>query len=530
MYLHIYGFRELPFEEDADSRFACLFAQGREALAHLEHTTLVGQAALMVLTGDAGVGKTQLARLLAERLVEQSVRVGRVEASGQLRDASDWLLSIYMALGVPLPLSSEPTDEERLIQGLAAAAKKAEAQGQRCLLIVDDAEHLGDVAYAALDRLLEAAAPALHLLLVGRPVLREALQNGPALALGQRAVTRLPLSPLSVDDSERYLRHRMHVAGMTRMPFSRLGLQALRDYGEGYPGRLNAIAHRALERGAAVDEASVGERTVARAARDVLPNYAGYWLRRYRFPLYGAAGVLLLLLLIGGWNYFRSGRSPALPTNLASVAPELALEKMRAAMPEASVAKLRVWGELLARWQVGSKDASVADAMNCDAVIFPGFNCISGHGTLDQLRRFDRPIVLELEDGANHQQVLLVGAGDKNVRLYVGGSYVELSRDAFAEVWKGRFYGVFRVEPGLPSQLHRGDQGVGIVWIRQRLPSTGSSREQAGANVFDRTVEDRVKNLQAYFGIADDGVVGPETMFALSAREGDGPHLARNVP
>jgi general secretion pathway protein A len=530
MYLHIYGLRELPFEEEADSRFACLFAQGREALAHLEHTVLVGQAAVMVLTGEAGVGKTQLAQLLAERLAEQSVRVGRVEAGEQTRDVADWLLSIYHALGVPLPLSGDPTSEERLVEGLATALGKSGANGHPGLLIVDDAEQLGDTAYMALDRLIEAATPGLHVLLIGRPGLREVLQDGPAFALGQRAITRLPLSPLSADDSERYLRHRLHAAGMTRMPFSRLGLHALRDYGEGYPGRLNAIAHRALERGGAADEASVGERTVARAARDVLPNYAGYWLRRYRYPLYAAAGVLLVLLLMGGWNYFRSGRSAALPTNLATVAPEKALEKLRAALPDPAAGRVRVWGELLARWQVGSKEASVADAMNCDAVIYPGLNCISGHGSLDQLRRFDRPMVLELEDVSHRQQVLLVGAGDKHVRLYVGGTYVELSRDAFDEVWKGRFYGVFRIDPALPSRLRRGDQGAGIAWVRQRLPSTGSSRELSAAVVFDQTVEERVKDLQAFFGIAADGVVGPETMFALSSRETDGPHLARNVP
>jgi general secretion pathway protein A len=202
------------------------------------------------------------------------------------------------------------------------------------------------------------------------------------------------------------------------------------------------------------------------------------------------------------------------------------------ALPAPDVGKVRVWGELLARWQVGSKETSIANAINCDAVIFPGFACVSGRGSLDQLRRFDRPIVLELDDAHGKQQVLLVGAGDEAIRLYLGGKYVELTRDAFEHVWNGRFYAVFRVDPAMPGKLARGDAGDGMHWLLSRLPGEpGQAAATATAPTsFDRSVETRVRNLQQRFGIAADGVVGPETMFALSSLEAEGPHLARGVP
>jgi general secretion pathway protein A len=47
--------------------------------------------------------------------------------------------------------------------------------------------------------------------------------------------------------------------------------------------------------------------------------------------------------------------------------------------------------------------------------------------------------------------------------------------------------------------------------------------------VFDGAMETRVRKLQQGFGIPADGIVGPETLFALSSLDDAGPHLARNV-
>jgi general secretion pathway protein A len=530
MYLDTYGLREAPFEGASDPRFVCVFPQPREVMAHLEHTVLTGMPGILVLTGPARVGKTLFVSQLAERLRKEGVRVGLVDAHGHLRSEAEWLHAISQALG--LAPSSFTGDNESQLLALSAALIDARARGERPILVVDNAERLGDEALGLLHRLTAqqlATRSPVHVLLVGTPALRELLLHGAALPLSERVVTRFPLVALTIEESEQYIRHRLQVAGMSRMPFSRLGLRALYDYGEGMPGRLNIIARRALERGAASGEASVGERTVERAVREVLPNYFGYWVRRYRNWLIAAAVVLVLA--IGALVYLGSGRSPSLPTDLVSVTPAKALEKLRAKLPEPELGKVRVWSELLGRWQVGSSDISVTGAMACNAEIFSGFDCISGHGTLDQLRRFDRPMVLEMEDEGVTHQVLLIGASDTNVRLYVGGSYVELTREAFGELWKGRFFAVFRVDPKMIAPLRRGDQGEGVTWVQTHLAKAADMpRQEVQVGTFDRATEDKVKALQESFGIAADGIVGPETLFALSSLDQDGPHLARNVP
>jgi general secretion pathway protein A len=533
MYLQTFGLREPPFGDAPDPRFACLFTREREILAHVEYEVGAGPSSVTLLTGERGIGKSLLCMLIEADAPNHGVRAVRQGAGDYALDTVAWLRALYAGFGLPLPLSAEANTQDHLVDGLAAGlGRLAHHVSHRFLWILDDAEELSEEDLAIAMRLLvacEKAAAPFHVVLAGDASLRESLAGPDAPAIAARIGSRLSLAPLNAEESERYVRHRLHVAGTTQMPFSRLGLRSLRDDGKGNPRRLNTLAHRALERAAERGEKSIGERALGFVVREALPQHARYWLRRYRRPIL-AIGAMVAILVVGGVStWVLTGHSPSRPRNLVTVSPEQALAKFRDSLPAPEVGKLRVWGELLARWQVTSKETSVANAINCDATIFPGFACVSGRGTLDQLRRFDRPLILELDDANARQQVLLVGAGTEAVRLYLGGKYVELTRDAFQQVWNGRFYAVFRVDPAMPPKLSRGDSGEGLGWILARLPPDPGGTATRPTS-FDSSVQARVLAVQQRFGIAADGVVGPETMFALSSLETEGPHLARGVP
>lgn len=532
MYLQTFGLREAPFGDAPDTRFACLFARERDILGHVEYEFTSTASSVTLITGEAGIGKSLLCQLIEADAPNHGLRVVRHGAGDYALETIAWLRSMHAGFGLPLPLSADANTVDHLVDGLAAGLGRiASHGGERFLLILDDADALTDADLAIVQRLFVTCGSAdasFHVVLSGLPALHDRMAATSAQKLASHIRSRLPLAPLSPEESERYVRHRLHVAGTTQMPFSRLGLRSLRDDGKGNPRRLNALAHRALERAAERGERSIGERALGFVAREVLPQHARYWLRRYRKQIIVGGVALAVLFVVGMATWFLSGRSPSRPKNLVAVTLDQALVTFHDALPAPETGKVRVWSELLARWQVTSKETSVANAINCDALIFPGFACVSGRGSLDQLRRFDRPIVLELNDANGKQQVLMVGAGDEAVRLYLGGKYVELTRDAFEHVWNGRFYAVFRVDPAMPTKLARGDTGEGLHWLLSHLqpdPAAGPVPTS-----FDRSVETRVLTLQQRFGIAADGVVGPETMFALSSMEADGPHLARGVP
>ena len=83
---------------------------------------------------------------------------------------------------------------------------------------------------------------------------------------------------------------------------------------------------------------------------------------------------------------------------------------------------------------------------------------------------------------------------------------------------------------GKDFRERRGDVGTAVAWLDARLRSVdGDSGGAYRPAVFDAAMETRVRKLQRSFGIPDDGIVGPETFFALSSLRDAGPHLAHNI-
>jgi general secretion pathway protein A len=82
----------------------------------------------------------------------------------------------------------------------------------------------------------------------------------------------------------------------------------------------------------------------------------------------------------------------------------------------------------------------------------------------------------------------------------------------------------------VPASLKRGDAGPGVAWVKGRVASLDDgAAAESGPAFFDAELEERVRKLQIAYGVKADGIVGPETLFALSALDDGGPRLARTV-
>jgi general secretion pathway protein A len=283
--------------------------------------------------------------------------------------------------------------------------------------------------------------------------------------------------------------------------------------------------------GFAREQESIGERLVDLAADETLPGHARYYLRRY--GRWAAAAALLLGLGMGGLWAMRPEPAPAPPPPKPAPQPDplatalAPLQQRLGAVPES---ELIAWTQLLSRWQVGSEAVTVKDAARCAPTVFPGFNCLRGHASLEQLMRFDRPLLLHLREGDKAGTAMLQGVGHGKVRLDFGGTGYELPRTVLGTVWQGEFSAAWRLPPEVPATLKRGDAGTGVAWVKQQLARLdGKADAELGPAFYDPALEERVRKLQISYGLAADGIVGPETLFALAALGEDGPHLARNV-
>ncbi|MEO8011772.1 MAG: peptidoglycan-binding domain-containing protein, partial [Dokdonella sp.] len=259
--------------------------------------------------------------------------------------------------------------------------------------------------------------------------------------------------------------------------------------------------------------------------------HARYLVRRYARWIIGTLVLLAVLLAIWVTPRGEPPAPPAPPVDVASNVPVAAgaeqLDPLFAQPPET---ELHAVTQLLSRWQVGSEEASVREATRCPSTFGSGLNCLRGRASLEQIVRFDRPLILLLDKNEVRLHALLLGAGRERVRLDVAGQTIELPRTALSEVWNGDFVAVWRVPVNISMNLKRGDAGPAVAWAKDRLNRLDNAADgESGPAFFDEALEERVRKLQLAYGIKADGIIGPETLFALSALGESGPHLTRTI-
>src|SRR5690606_31154724 len=144
------------------------------------------------------------------------------------------------------------------------------------------------------------------------------------------------------------------------------------------------------------EQESLGERLVNRAADETLPGTARYWIHRY--GRWGLAAAVLLALGAGvfGWRALRGRAAAVVPAPVQAAAPAVDAEaqRLRARLAEAPETELTAFTQLLARWQVDADAVSVREASRCPPLVAAGIACLRGQATLEQLARFDRPLIL----------------------------------------------------------------------------------------------------------------------------------------
>lgn len=530
MYLEFYGLKEAPFSITPDPRYVFLSERHRDALAHLLYGIgKGGSGGFVQLTGEVGTGKTTLCRLLLEQLPEHT-RVALV-LNPKLSPV-ELLETICEEL--KLDIAGKKGSLKALVDTLNIYLLDAYAQGLRVVLIVDEAQELSTESLEQVRLLTNLETPTqklLQIILLGQPELRDKLRQPELRQLAQRITARYHLMPLDRAETEAYVRHRVAVAGAARSPFSRLGLRALYRRSGGVPRVINVVADRALMAGFAREQDSLGEQIVDRAANETLPGNARYWAHRYGRWV-ATAAVLILVAGAASWRWLHQA-PPAVTEAIARPAPppvDNTLETVRQAIAHTPDANLTAWTQLLGRWQVNGAQVSVRDAARCPTAIAAGLDCLRGTGTLDQIARFDRPLILTLHDGGAHADALLLGVDVQHVKLALGGQTRTLRKSDLADVWNGEFSAVWQLPPQIPATLHQGDAGPGIAWIKAQLAHMdGGKADDTGPAYFDAALEERVRKLQIAYGIKPDGIVGPETLFALSALSDAGPHLYRKV-
>ncbi len=542
MYLDYYGLKEPPFSITPDPRFVFLSERHRDALAHLLYG--IGQGGgggFVQLTGEVGTGKTTLCRLLLEQLPE-GTRVALV--LNPRLSPIELLETICEEL--KLDLTGRRGSLKGLVDALNAYLLDAYAQGLRVVLIIDEAQNLSAEALEQVRLLTNLETPTqklLQIILLGQPELRELLAREDLRQLAQRITARYHLTPLGADETEAYVRHRLSVAGCARFPFSRLALRRLHAHADGVPRLINIIADRALVAGYAKSLDQIGEREVDAAAAEALPPRRAP-VARMR-PAWLAAGVLAVVaLLVALWP------RPAPVVDAADAATDAAQAAggadddgaegasalvdgaaLELHIGEAGASSLPAWNRLLALWMLRADEADVRSAARCPLLLADGVYCLRAAGSLTKLATLRRPVILRLSAGGRDAWGVLLGLSEQHARLEIGGEQVDVGRAELERVWLGEYHAVWRAPAFVALPIRRGDNGASVDWLRDLLTRRGFQRgDPGGPAYFDAGLEEAVRRLQLAHGLLPDGIVGPETLFALTTDQRGGPRLRRKLP
>ncbi len=527
MYLDFYGLSEPPFSITPDPRFVFLSERHRDGLAHLLYGVgQGGSGGFVQLTGEVGTGKTTLCRLLLDQLPEKT-RIALV--LNPLLSPVELLETICQELH--LEFAQARGSIKALTDVLNAFLLEAHANGERVVVIVDEAQNLSVQSLEQVRLLTNLETPTqklLQIILLGQPELRTLLDRPELRQLAQRITARYHLTPLEANETEVYVRHRLHVAGSERVPFTRLALRALHRRSSGVPRVINVIADRALVAGYARSLDSVSERLVEEAADEALLGGR----RRRRTWHYTLAATAAAVAVVFALSWPRAPEPAA--EAIAAVPP--AVEPPMDALFESLLAKApeyenQTWQRFAGLWN-WTVDATAARALqDCSGLVASGLNCLRAQGPLNRLAALQRPVVLRLRAGDQFVSALLLGIDEGSARIELAGTSIDVPRALIELHWLGDYRALWRAPSFLPGTMLQGDSGPGVQWLRSQLALAEAQQGLPGDpsvdGTFDAELERRLRRLQLRLGLVADGIAGPETQMALAAYAPEGPRLVR---
>ncbi|MBF0509650.1 MAG: AAA family ATPase [Deltaproteobacteria bacterium] len=265
MYSSYFGLKEKPFNLPPDPSFLFLARGHREALDHLLYG-VTEKKGFIAITGDIGCGKTTLCRVFLEKI--DGLAKTALIFNSFLSD-----FELLRAINEEFGLPAQGETRKDLIDQLNRFLLDELASAGNAVLIIDESQNLAPDVLEQIRMLsnLEANNQKLiQIVLVGQPELQDILSLPGLRQLNERITVRCHLPAMTVAETERYLYHRLNVAGdQGAIIFTPQAIKAIYSYSKGIPRRINAIADRSLLIAYVNESFKITDKFVANARREI---------------------------------------------------------------------------------------------------------------------------------------------------------------------------------------------------------------------------------------------------------------------
>ena len=558
MYTQHFGLTQDPFSIAPDPRFLFMSERHREALAHLLYgVTGPSQSAagmgggFVLLTGDIGAGKTTICRCFLEQIPSACHVAYIVNPKLNVVELLQTICDEFH-----ISVSGAGASPKACIDALNAFLLQAHANGQGCVLIVDEAQNLAaDVLeqLRLLTNLETSERKLLQIVLIGQPELRIMLATPGLEQLAQRVIARFHLEALDQKETRQYIEHRLGVAGHKGgLPFDARALKRIFHLTRGVPRRVNLLCGRALLGAWANGQARVDKAIVDRASTEVFgPDLASHtgWLAQHKAAVASAVVLMLTASAVAGWVLWRSENSHAPVASqsaqaAAKVTADAASQPASSAMAvphqpnEVPAVERRThedgasllpklprdinsaWLELARVWQLPPLQGSP-----CTASELKPWQCHQvGKLTLPQLRQLGRPGILTLVAGNDAPvYAVLVGLSEHTATVQIDGQQSVIDTLALSKLWQGDFATYWKPPAGYTPGLNGSSAAPVLAELARQLAlleGAPVSAAPASAPVLDAELKQRVRAFQLALGLTSDGLPGPLTFMQIERARG----------
>ncbi len=264
LYQKFFGLKQKPFNLTPDPQFLYMSESHRTAIESLLYG-IYQREGFILIAGDIGTGKTTICRALLERLDPQ---VSTAVIFNSFLSEEELLESILQDFGFPPKGRSKKERIDELNNFLIQLLSR----GENACLIIDEAQNLSIPVLEQirmLSNLETEKEKMLQIALLGQLELDQKLQSPEMKQLNQRIAIRHRLLSLTRAETERYIYHRLLVAGAQGgITFSRSALNEIYKFSKGIPRLINLLCDRTLLAGFIEGTCHIKKEMIEKAKRN----------------------------------------------------------------------------------------------------------------------------------------------------------------------------------------------------------------------------------------------------------------------
>jgi type II secretory pathway predicted ATPase ExeA len=240
--LDYYGFSSMPFSKDIATKDVF------PTTAHSDALGMMGLAAgkedVVLLTGEIGIGKSVVLRSFLHELDDN--RFTTLYIRGSSFSASQLYKYALAGLSITPPYSAGAA---RMLY-----FRKVPELTRMPFIVIDDAQDLPDSTLAEIKSLVNFdldSKNCITVILAGQPEIIRRIKMEHLSALRQRIRLSVTLSPMSCDETVRYIDHHTSVCGNQNPLFTEAAKADIFKKTNGIARKINTICYNTLLQGAA---------------------------------------------------------------------------------------------------------------------------------------------------------------------------------------------------------------------------------------------------------------------------------------